>query len=76
MGRDAICTIRGRVLHHEGEKDEYSVLGENLCLHAFVQEELAFMLWEISLCCLNLRCALLFCRWCRALLPHLEELAF
>jgi hypothetical protein len=28
-----------------------------------------------SLCCLSLLCALLFCRWCRALLPHLEESA-
>jgi hypothetical protein len=29
-----------------------------------------------SLCRLNLLCTLLFCRWCRVLLPHLEELAF
>jgi hypothetical protein len=27
-----------------------------------------------ALCCLI--CALLFCRWCQALLPHLEESAF
>jgi hypothetical protein len=43
MGRDAICITRGRVLHHEGEKEGYSVQGENLSLHTFVQEELTFM---------------------------------
>jgi hypothetical protein len=47
MGRDAFCLIRGRVLHHEGEKEGYSVQGENLSLHAFVQGELAFMLWKL-----------------------------
>jgi hypothetical protein len=47
MGRDALCITRGRVLHHEGEKEGYSVQGENLSLHAFVQEELAFMQGEL-----------------------------
>jgi hypothetical protein len=48
MGRDAPFLIRGGgVLHHGGEKDGYSVQGENLSLHAFVQGELAFKLWEL-----------------------------
>jgi hypothetical protein len=38
---------RGRVLHHGGEKDGYSVQGENLSLHAFVQGEHAFMLLKL-----------------------------
>jgi hypothetical protein len=46
MGWDALCITRGRVLHHEGENEGYSVQGENLSLHAFVQEELAFIYGE------------------------------
>jgi hypothetical protein len=38
--------------------------------NAFVQGELAFMCFG-ALCRLIL--LVLFCRWCRALLPHLEE---
>jgi hypothetical protein len=34
-------------LHREEEKEGYLVQGENLSLHAFVQGELAFMLWEL-----------------------------
>jgi hypothetical protein len=47
MGKDALCITRGRVLHHEEEKEGYSVQGENLSLHAFVQKELAFMQVEL-----------------------------
>jgi hypothetical protein len=47
MGRDALCITRVRVLHHEGEKEGYSIQGENLSLHAFVKEELAFMQGEL-----------------------------
>jgi hypothetical protein len=46
MERDAFCN-KGESLYHGGEKDGYSVQGENLSLHAFAQGELAFMLWEI-----------------------------
>jgi hypothetical protein len=44
MERDALCLTIGRVSHHEEEKEGYSVQGENLSLHAFVQGELVFML--------------------------------
>jgi hypothetical protein len=74
-GWDAICITRGECCIM-GRKRWILSLGGNLSLHAFVQKDLAFMLWESSLCCLNLCCALLFCRWWRALVPHLEESAF
>jgi hypothetical protein len=38
--RESLC-IKG------GEKEGYSVQGENLSLHAFVQGEFAFTLWEL-----------------------------
>jgi hypothetical protein len=44
-GRNAFC--KEESLHQWGEKEGYSVQGENLSLHAFVQGELAFMLWEL-----------------------------
>jgi hypothetical protein len=47
------------------KKKDIQFRGRTWVFHAFVQGELAFMLWESSLCCLNLRCALLFCWWCR-----------
>jgi hypothetical protein len=47
MGRDALCSTMGRVLHHEGEKDGYSVQGENLSSARICSGELAFMLWEL-----------------------------
>jgi hypothetical protein len=59
----------------KGEKKEgYSVQRENLSLHPFVQGSL-HSCFGSSVCRLNLLCALLFCRWCRALFPHLEESA-
>jgi hypothetical protein len=42
---DAFCNKGG--LHHGGEKDGYSIQGDNLSLHAFVQGELAFMQGEL-----------------------------
>jgi hypothetical protein len=44
---DSFCKTRGEFLHQWGEKDGYSVQGENLNLHAFVQGKLAFLLWEL-----------------------------
>jgi hypothetical protein len=73
MGWDAFCITRGRVLYHGVEKVGYSVQGENLGLHAFVQGSLDSCRGS-SLCRLILFCALLFYRWYRALLPRLEEL--
>jgi hypothetical protein len=62
-GRDALC--KEESLHQGGEKEGYSVQGENLSLHAFVLGELAFMLWEL---CVSPEFAL-----CFALLPMVSS---
>jgi hypothetical protein len=49
MGRHALCITRGRVLHHEGEKEGYSAQGENFSLHAFIQGEL-FVSPDFAMC--------------------------
>jgi hypothetical protein len=62
----------GRKVPNSCFQGEFCIKGRKFVRHAFVQGELAFMHLG-ALFCLNF--SVLFCRWCRALLLHLEESA-
>ena len=53
-------------------KGSFESRGRKIGRNAFVKGELAFM--HLGALC-RLILVVLFCRWCRALLPHLEESA-
>jgi hypothetical protein len=67
--------ILWRVFASMGRKRWILSSGGTWVLHAFVHGSL-HSYFGSSLCHLDLLCALLFCRWCWALLPHLKESTF
>jgi hypothetical protein len=71
-GRDAFC--KGESLHQGVKKRDTQFRGRTwVFMHLFRGS--LHSCFGSSVCRLNLLCTLLFCRWCRALLPHLEESA-
>jgi hypothetical protein len=55
---------RGGALHQGKKNWEKCICSERICIHAFVS---SFFAWIL---------VVLFCRWCRALLCHLEDSTF
>jgi hypothetical protein len=63
---------RGRKVPNSCFQGEFCIKGRKIVRNAFVQGELALMHLGALF---RLNFGVLFCRSCRALLPHLEELA-
>jgi hypothetical protein len=63
---------RGRKVPNSCFQGEFCIKGIKIGRNAFVQGELAFMHLGALLPRISV---VLFCRWCRALLPHLEQSA-